>query len=194
MAVTSYAPKNRHRPAQLNRCANHYGSYFPPSTYQQPCPTHMPAQQLYDFTNEAWASAVTGYHECSEVSLLKVYDRKLFRWAIVIKGTGFIITWASYGVRIVLLFLDKVTLSPLAAPRLGEQCCDSVIAYCSVLGLVDSWRCDFAAAVFSFSIQHWWTTSWMDFQHLPTSNPTIHTDRGSRIILSFVFCLNSWWE
>lgn len=68
MAVTSYAPKNGYRPAQLDQCGSHYGSYFPPSTYQQPCPTHMPAQQLYDFTNEVWASAATGYQECAEVS------------------------------------------------------------------------------------------------------------------------------
>ncbi|KAM8732131.1 uncharacterized protein AB9X84_026293 isoform 1-T2 [Acanthopagrus schlegelii] len=58
MAVTSYAPKNGYRPAQLDQ----YGSYYPPTTYP-PCPTHVPAQQLYDFTNEVWA---TGYQECAE--------------------------------------------------------------------------------------------------------------------------------
>lgn len=68
MAVNSYAPKNGYRPAQLDQCGSHYSSYFPPSTYQQPCPTHMPAQQLYDFTNEVWASAATGYQECAVVS------------------------------------------------------------------------------------------------------------------------------
>ncbi len=79
MAVTSYAPKNGYRPAQLDQSGNPYGSYFPPSTYQQPCPTHMPAQQLYDFTNEMWASAATGYQECAEVSpfMLKLCDMKL---------------------------------------------------------------------------------------------------------------------
>ncbi|XP_044032930.1 uncharacterized protein LOC122866833 isoform X2 [Siniperca chuatsi] len=71
MAVTSYAPKNGYRPAQLDQCGNHYGSYFPPSTFQQqPCPTHIPAQQLYDFTNEMWGSAATGYQECAEPSTL----------------------------------------------------------------------------------------------------------------------------
>ncbi|TKS87386.1 La-related protein 4B [Collichthys lucidus] len=64
MAAASYAPKNGYRPAQMDQCGNHYNSYFPPNTYQQPCPAHMPAQQLYDFTNEAWAAAVTGYQEC----------------------------------------------------------------------------------------------------------------------------------
>lgn len=69
MAAASYAPKNGYTPAQLDQCGNHYNSYFPPNTYQQPCPAHMPAQQLYDFTNEAWASAVTGYQDCADVSL-----------------------------------------------------------------------------------------------------------------------------
>uniref|UniRef100_A0A7N6BI65 HTH La-type RNA-binding domain-containing protein n=1 Tax=Anabas testudineus TaxID=64144 RepID=A0A7N6BI65_ANATE len=68
MAVTSYAPKNGYAPHQLDQCTNRYGSYFSPTTYQQPCPTHMPAQQLYDFTNEMWASAASGYSECAEVS------------------------------------------------------------------------------------------------------------------------------
>ncbi|XP_023284264.1 uncharacterized protein LOC111671409 [Seriola lalandi dorsalis] len=66
MAVTSYAPKNGYRPAQLDQCGNHYGSYFTPTAYQQPCPTHMPAQQLYDFTSEMWASAAPGYQDCGE--------------------------------------------------------------------------------------------------------------------------------
>ncbi|KAI3355483.1 hypothetical protein L3Q82_018319 [Scortum barcoo] len=66
MAVTSYAPKNGYRPTQLDQSGNPYGSYFPPSTYQQPCPTHLPAQQLYDFTNEMWTSAAVGYHDCTE--------------------------------------------------------------------------------------------------------------------------------
>ncbi|TMS08949.1 La-related protein 4B [Larimichthys crocea] len=66
MAAASYAPKNGYTPAQLDQCGNHYNSYFPPNTYQQPCPAHMPAQQLYDFTNEAWASAVTGYQDCAD--------------------------------------------------------------------------------------------------------------------------------
>lgn len=61
MAVTSYAPKNGYRPAQLDQ----YASYYPTTTYQPPCPAHVPAQQLYDFTNEVWA---TGYQECAEVS------------------------------------------------------------------------------------------------------------------------------
>ncbi|GAA6232836.1 uncharacterized protein LOC120789627 [Lates japonicus] len=66
MAGTTYAPKNGYRPAQLDQCGNHYGSYFPPTTYQQPCPTHMPTQPLYDFTNEMWASAASGYQKCAE--------------------------------------------------------------------------------------------------------------------------------
>ncbi|XP_073344011.1 uncharacterized protein [Pagrus major] len=59
MAVTSYAPKNGYGPAQLDQ----YASYYSPTTYQPPCHTHVPAQQLYDFTNEVWA---TGYQECAE--------------------------------------------------------------------------------------------------------------------------------
>ncbi|XP_029314061.1 uncharacterized protein LOC115025743 isoform X2 [Cottoperca gobio] len=62
MAVTSFAPKNGFRPAQLDQSGNPYSSYFPQTTYQQPCPT----QQLYDFTNEVWTSAATGYQECAE--------------------------------------------------------------------------------------------------------------------------------
>ncbi|XP_035510154.1 la-related protein 4B-like [Morone saxatilis] len=68
MAVTSYAPKNGYRPAQMD--GNHYSSYFPPNTYQQHCPSHMQAQQLYDFTNEVWASAATGYQDCAEPQTL----------------------------------------------------------------------------------------------------------------------------
>ena len=67
MAVASYAPKNGYRPAQLDN-SNQYGSYFPPASFQQPCPGHMPAQHLYDFTNEVWTSAASGYSECAEVS------------------------------------------------------------------------------------------------------------------------------
>ncbi|XP_034562685.1 uncharacterized protein LOC117829202 isoform X2 [Notolabrus celidotus] len=59
MAAT-FAPKNGFRPPQLE---NQYASYYPPTSYQQPCPAHIPAQQLYDFTNEVWAS---GYQECAE--------------------------------------------------------------------------------------------------------------------------------
>ncbi|XP_028425245.1 uncharacterized protein LOC114549214 isoform X2 [Perca flavescens] len=62
MAVTSFAPKNGYRPAQLDQCGNPYRPYFPPSSYQQPCPT----QQLYDFTNDVWASAAAGYQECAD--------------------------------------------------------------------------------------------------------------------------------
>lgn len=67
MAVDSYAPKNGYRPPQVDQSGNRYRSYFPPNAYQQPCPAHMPSQQLYDFTNEVWA---TGYQECGGVSLL----------------------------------------------------------------------------------------------------------------------------
>lgn len=79
MAVTSYAPKNGYRPSKLDQCSNHYSSYFPLSTFQQPWPTHMPAQQLYDFANEVWASAPAGYQDCAEVShfMLTLYDMKL---------------------------------------------------------------------------------------------------------------------
>ncbi|XP_071340641.1 uncharacterized protein [Trachinotus anak] len=66
MAVTSYAPKNGYRPTQVDQCGNLYSSYFPPTTYQQPCPTHLPTQQLYDFTNEMWASAASGFQDCGE--------------------------------------------------------------------------------------------------------------------------------
>lgn len=69
MAVNSYTPKNGYRPAQLDRCGGHYGAYMPASTYQQPCPAHMPAQQMFDFASEVWASAATGYPECAEVRL-----------------------------------------------------------------------------------------------------------------------------
>lgn len=69
MAVTSFAPKNGFRPTQLDQCGNHYGSYFPANTFQQPCST----QQLYDFTNEVWASAATGYQDCAEVSPLLLF-------------------------------------------------------------------------------------------------------------------------
>ncbi|KAG7231327.1 hypothetical protein INR49_012167 [Caranx melampygus] len=61
MAVNSYAPKNGYRPTQVDQ----YSSYLPPTTYQQPCPTHLSGQQLYDFTSEMWAS---GYQECGEES------------------------------------------------------------------------------------------------------------------------------
>lgn len=67
MAVNSYAPKNGYRPAQPDRCGTHYGAYVPAGAYQQPCPAHMPTQQMFDFTSEVWASAVTGYAECAEV-------------------------------------------------------------------------------------------------------------------------------
>nr|XP_033495043.1 uncharacterized protein LOC117264861 isoform X1 [Epinephelus lanceolatus] len=62
MAVPSFAPKNGYRPAPLDQCSNPYSSYYPTRTYQQPCPT----QQLYDFTNEVWASGATGYPEIAE--------------------------------------------------------------------------------------------------------------------------------
>lgn len=52
MAVASYAPKNGYTPAQLDQ----YGSYFPPGSYQQPCPAHMAGPQLYDFTGDMWAT------------------------------------------------------------------------------------------------------------------------------------------
>ncbi|KAK2859846.1 hypothetical protein Q5P01_004466 [Channa striata] len=66
MAVTSYAPKNGYTPAHLDQCTNQYGPYFHPTPYEQTCSTHMPAQQLYNFTNEMWASHVAGYSECAE--------------------------------------------------------------------------------------------------------------------------------
>ncbi|KAM4533949.1 uncharacterized protein PAE49_022276 isoform 2-T3 [Odontesthes bonariensis] len=69
MAFNSYAPKNGYRPIQLDQCSSPYGSYFPPSTFQQSCPTHVPTQQLYDFNNEVWAAA-TGYQECAEPHLM----------------------------------------------------------------------------------------------------------------------------
>lgn len=72
MTVTSYVPKNGYNTTQLDQCANHY-SYFPPTTYQQPCPARMPAQQLYDFTSEMWAAS--GYAECAEVSLSGSQER-----------------------------------------------------------------------------------------------------------------------
>ncbi|XP_035811945.2 uncharacterized protein LOC111580142 isoform X2 [Amphiprion ocellaris] len=69
MAATSYAPNNGYRPAQLDQCTNHY-SYFPPTTYQQSCPAHMPTQLLYDLTNEMWTSAAAEYQKCDEPLLL----------------------------------------------------------------------------------------------------------------------------
>jgi len=67
MAFNTYTPKNGYRPIQLDQCSSHYGSYFPPTTFQQSCSTHIPTQQLYDFNNEVWTAA-TGYQECGEVS------------------------------------------------------------------------------------------------------------------------------
>ncbi|KAM6908189.1 uncharacterized protein PEZ65_016501 [Lycodopsis pacificus] len=66
MAVTSFAPQNSYRPPQLDQCSGHYGSYFPPGTYQQPCPPRL----LFDPTNEAWASAATGYQDCAQQTLM----------------------------------------------------------------------------------------------------------------------------
>lgn len=67
MAVNSYAPENGFRPIQLDHSSDRYSPYLPRSAYQQPCPPNIPAQQLYDFTNEVWASAAMGYPECLEV-------------------------------------------------------------------------------------------------------------------------------
>lgn len=67
MAVNSYAPKNGFRPNQLDQGSDSYSPYLPGSTYRPLCPSNIPPQQLYDFTNEVWASAATGYPECSEV-------------------------------------------------------------------------------------------------------------------------------
>lgn len=64
MAVNSYTPKNGFRPIQLDQGSDSY------SAYQPTCPPNIPSQQLYDFTNEVWASAATGYPECSEVRIL----------------------------------------------------------------------------------------------------------------------------
>ncbi|XP_051796109.1 uncharacterized protein LOC127531278 isoform X2 [Acanthochromis polyacanthus] len=69
MAAVSYAPNNGYRPAQLDQCTNHY-SYFPPTTYQQPCPAHMPTQPPYDLTNEMWTSAAAEYQKWDEPPLL----------------------------------------------------------------------------------------------------------------------------
>ncbi|XP_068566365.1 uncharacterized protein [Cebidichthys violaceus] len=66
MAVPSFAPQNGYRPPQLDQCSGHYGSYFPPGAYQQP----RPPQQLFDPTNEAWASAATGYQDCAQQTLM----------------------------------------------------------------------------------------------------------------------------
>ncbi|XP_041670535.1 NAC-alpha domain-containing protein 1-like [Cheilinus undulatus] len=66
MAVPTFAPKNGYRPPQLDQCNNQYSSYFPSSTFQQPCPTLMPAQQLYACTSDVWASVTTGYQEGAE--------------------------------------------------------------------------------------------------------------------------------
>ncbi|XP_068437518.1 uncharacterized protein [Clinocottus analis] len=60
MAVSSFAPKNGYRPPQLQ--LDPCSSYFPPDPYQQP----GPPQQLYDLSNEVWASAATGYQGCAE--------------------------------------------------------------------------------------------------------------------------------
>ncbi|XP_072234872.1 uncharacterized protein [Leuresthes tenuis] len=73
MAFNTYAPKNGYRPIQLDQCSSHYGSYFPPTTFQQSCPTHIPTQQLYDFNNEVWTAA-TGYQECAEQPHLMMND------------------------------------------------------------------------------------------------------------------------
>ena len=64
MTVTSFAPKNGFTPNQLEQSASPYNSYYPPSSFQQTCPT----QQLFDFTNEVWNPDAPGYQEFAEVS------------------------------------------------------------------------------------------------------------------------------
>ncbi|KAK2886788.1 hypothetical protein Q8A73_020734 [Channa argus] len=66
MPVTSYIPKKGYMPVHLDQFANYYGPYIYTTTYQQTSCTHMPTQQLYNFTNEMWASHVAGYSECAE--------------------------------------------------------------------------------------------------------------------------------
>ncbi|XP_061569533.1 uncharacterized protein LOC133423362 [Cololabis saira] len=70
MAVTSYSPKNGYRPIQLDQCSNQYGSYYPTTTFEQACPTHLPAQHLYAFNTDTWTSAAAGYPECPKPHLL----------------------------------------------------------------------------------------------------------------------------
>ncbi|XP_034416181.1 uncharacterized protein LOC117749625 [Cyclopterus lumpus] len=62
MAISSFAPKNGFRPSQMHQCSSHYASYYPPGPSGPP----GPPQQLYDLTNEVWASTATGYQECAE--------------------------------------------------------------------------------------------------------------------------------
>lgn len=95
MAVNSYAPKNGFRPIQLDQGSDSYSPYLRGSTYQQPCPPNMPPQQLYDFTNEVWASAATGYPECSEVrNLTAVHTDGRRCWC----HTAPVLTSAAFGV------------------------------------------------------------------------------------------------
>ncbi|XP_029935622.1 uncharacterized protein LOC115379081 isoform X2 [Myripristis murdjan] len=70
MAVTSYAPKNGYKPHQLDPCGNQFSQYYAPPTYQQHGPAQMPAPQLYDVTNQAWATAMTGYSESNMITPL----------------------------------------------------------------------------------------------------------------------------
>ncbi|KAK0143035.1 La-related protein 4B [Merluccius polli] len=72
MAVTSYAPKNGYRPTLAGRdpAANQqaFGGFYspPPSSSCHPhSPGRLPAPQLYDLTNQAWATAMTGFNDAT---------------------------------------------------------------------------------------------------------------------------------
>ncbi|CAG5896066.1 unnamed protein product [Menidia menidia] len=74
MAFVSHNPKNGYRPIQMDQCSNHYASYLPSTTFQQPCPSHIPTKQLFDISSDLWSSAATGYQECAEQSHLMMND------------------------------------------------------------------------------------------------------------------------
>ncbi|CAL8319379.1 unnamed protein product [Boreogadus saida] len=65
MAVTSYAPKNGYRPADATASANQqaFAGFYSPQPAS--APGQLPVTQLYDLTNQAWATAMTGYQDAS---------------------------------------------------------------------------------------------------------------------------------
>ena len=67
MAVTSYAPKNGYRPnAAAAASQQGFAGFYGPQPAPAP-PGSLPVTQLYDLTNQAWATAMTGYQDASLV-------------------------------------------------------------------------------------------------------------------------------
>ena len=66
MAVTSYAPKNGYRPADAASANQQaFAGFYSPQPAS--APGQLPVTQLYDLTNQAWATAMTGYQDASLV-------------------------------------------------------------------------------------------------------------------------------